>query len=256
MQTSLFWDAKKVNGEFDRVYSSEDFAAFFQGFWGDGVIPNRADSLAVKAVENSFSVVVKAGEAFIGGRLYQNTEDFKFTLDISGARDRTDYVVLRMDRGKREVYLKLLKGEEGGVEPSFASLDNVFDLVLAKVRIPANAEYLSDENVTDTRGTALCPWINLHWDITNLQGQFQEWYEGIQAKFDNLAVGDMEKQIEALKSELAAANERASALEAELAKARASIAEVKKQSRNIVSKDGNIYLMPAEYDAELDTELP
>ena len=243
MQTSLFWDAKKVNGEFDRVYSSEDFAAFFQGFWGDGVIPNRADSLAVKAIENSFSVVVKAGDAFIGGRLYQNTEDYKFTLDISGTQDRTDYIVLRMDRAKREIYLKLLKGEESGVEPSFASLDNVYDLVLAKVRIPANAEYLVDEYITDTRGTTLCPWVNLHWDITNLQGQFQAWYDGIQAKFTDSVVGDMDKKIQSLTADLEAAKSKTDTLEKELTASK----------RSIVRKDGSVFVNAVEYDSSLDS---
>ena len=43
METSLFWDAQQSqDGTLDRVYNSDDFAAMFMGFWGDGLIPNTS----------------------------------------------------------------------------------------------------------------------------------------------------------------------------------------------------------------------
>lgn len=269
MQTSLFWDAKSVDGEFDRVYSSDDFATMFEGFWGSGVIPNTDNALMVEVIENSFSIKVNAGDAFVGGRFYQNTSDFKITLDISGKENRVDFIVLRMDKSKREVSLMALKGSEGGIEPSVSKLDYCYDLVLAKVQIPANAEYLQDENVTDCRGTSLCPWVNLRWTISNLQTQFQEWYDSIQAKFTDSVVADFNTQIETLTNSLATAetslsaandeikslNSDVASLEKHLDKANTNIESLQQYSRSIVQKDGTVYLKVVDYDSKLDTGL-
>lgn len=269
MQTSLFWDAKSVNGEFDRVYSSDDFATMFQGFWGNGVIPNTDDALFVSPIENSFSVTVNSGDAFVGGRFYQNTEPYKLLLDISDDEDRTDFIVLRMDKSSREVSLKVLKGTKGSVEPTVSKQEDCLDLVLAKVRVPANAEYLQDENVTDTRGTSLCPWVNLRWEISNLQKQFQEWYDGIQAKFTDSVVADFNSQIETLESELKTANSSLSTangkiktlnstvdtLKKNLSTAQTNITNLQQYSRSIVNKNGSIYLKVVDYDSTLDAGL-
>ena len=45
METSLFWDAQENSeGVLDRVYNSDDFAAMFMGFWGDGLIPGLSQT--------------------------------------------------------------------------------------------------------------------------------------------------------------------------------------------------------------------
>lgn len=248
MENSLFWDAKSVNGEFDRVYSSDDFADFFKGFWGDGVIPSVKSSLYVEAIENSFSVVVNPGCAIIGGRLYQNTEDYKFTLDTSGDAVRIDYIVVRLDKSKRAIYLRVLKGADNGLPPTIAQLDSCFDLVLAKIRIPANAQYLADEDLTDMRGTSLCPWVNLHWEISNLQGQFQQWYDNLQAKFTDSVVGDLSSQIDNLDNDVQAAKAKTEEFEV-------SLDDMRQYSRSIIKKNGSIYLKYFDYDASKDEGL-
>ena len=74
METSLFWDAQENSeGVLDRVYNSDDFAAMFAGFWGDGLIPNTSTALLVEPIENSFAVVVNPGDAFIGSLLRTET---------------------------------------------------------------------------------------------------------------------------------------------------------------------------------------
>ena len=121
METSLFWDAQQnEDGTLDRVYNSDD-------------------------IENSFAVVVNPGDAFIKGRFYQSTEDKQFTLTNGNAEERVDYIALRFDSEKRSVYLKYLEGAEGQGSPLYARSGSLFDLLLAKITVPANAQYLTDE---------------------------------------------------------------------------------------------------------------
>lgn len=247
METSLFWDAKKVDGTYDRTYSSDDFALMFEGFWGSGVVPNRDNALFVEPIENSMSVYVCAGDAFVGGRFYQNSEDLKLTLDVSSDTDRTDLIVLRMDKSKRSIYLRVLKGADGGEEPTFAKLDSCYDLVLARVRIPANSQYLLDEYVEDLRGTVDCPWVSLRWSASNLQESFQAWFERIQKAFGESPAGALQEQIDSLSKELEAsdkaleeANEKIKALES---------------ARTMIRKKNDIFLLVKDYDATLDGDL-
>lgn len=121
----------------DRVYNSDDFAAMFSGFWGDGIISNVSTALLVEPIENSFAVVVNPGDAFIKGRFYQNTEDKQITLSNDNAEERVDCIALRFDSEKRSVYLKYLEGAEGQGSPLCARSGSLFDLLLAKITVPA-----------------------------------------------------------------------------------------------------------------------
>ena len=250
MEKSLFWDAQKTEeGGFDRVYSSDDFASMFNGFWGNGVIPNRQNALLCEVLENSNSIIVNAGDAFINGRFYSNTDDMRFTLDISESKDRVDYIALRFDANKRKIYLRVLKGLAGNGAPSYAQNENLFDLILAKVTIPANSKYLSDEDIQDMRGSNLCSWVNIRWTIDNLQTQFQEWYNGIQEKLNNIDVVQLQNDIDITKADLELSNSKLKAAEAKIEQLE------KINGRNIIRKNGSIYLNVLDYDAALDTGL-
>lgn len=220
MEKSLFWDAKSVDGVLDRTYSSDDFAAMFQGFWGDGVIPNRTNALLVEPLENSMSVYVCAGDAFVGGRFYQSTSDVKITLDTCGDADRVDLIALRFDAEKRTVHLKYLEGAEGMGQPSYARTDTLYDLILARITIPANAQYLEDSFVEDLRGTELCPWLSMRWSLDEIQEQFEKWYAGVRELLNENVAKELSDRID--------------------------------RNRGSFVKDGTLYINSYVYDEELD----
>ena len=248
MENSLFWDAQENSeGVLDRVYNSDDFAAMFSGFWGDGLIPNTSTALLVEPIENSFAVVVNPGDAFVRGRFYQNTEDRRFTLANGNGQERVDFIALRFDSSKRSVYLKYLQGAEGEGSPSYARGDTLFDLLLAKVTVPANAQYLTDEMVEDLRGTSVCPWVNLRFDLDAITSSFQAWYDNIRALLHKDAAVRLQEKIDKNSGDIAALNSTISKLQQQLASER--------RYDNVV-KDGNIYINTRPYDASIDVDIP
>lgn len=230
METSLFWDAQRTtDGSWDRTYSSDDFAAMWRGFWGDGLIPNRPDALLVEVLENTFSVVVNPGDAMLGGRFYGSTSDLRLTLSQPGDEDRVDLVALRLDKSKRRIWLRVLEGAPGEGEPTRADTDTVRDLILARVHVRAGSTYLTDEDCEDLRGTSLAPWVDLRFDLDNVKNGFQEWYERMRQLLDEDVAVQLSNRIDEVES---------------------------KASRNIVRKNGIVYLNVAEYDPALDPDVP
>lgn len=280
MENSLFWDAQQNSeGVLDRVYNSDDFAAMFAGFWGDGLIPNTSTALLVEPIENSFAVVVNPGEAFIGGRFYQNTEDRQFTLANGNADERIDYIALRFDSEKRSVYLKYLEGAEGEGNPLYARSTGLYDLLLAKITVPANAQYLTDEMVDDLRGTSDCPWINLRFDLDAITSSFQAWYDNVRALLDEDVAVQLQGEIDALEtkhsqdvqglnatittlnSQVSSLNSQVSTLNSQVSTLQGKNQELQQQLANErkydnVEKDGNIYLFTRPYDPSIDTDIP
>ena len=284
METSLFWDAQEnQDGTLDRVYNSDDFAAMFLGFWGDGIIPNVSTALLVEPIENSFAVVVNPGDAFIKGRFYQNTKDKQFTLANGNAQERVDYIALRFDSEKRSVYLKYLEGAEGEGNPLYARSAALFDLLLAKITIPANAQYLTDEMVEDLRGTSDCPWINLRFDLDAITSSFQSWYDGVRELLDEDVAAQLQGEIDALETkhnedvalikskhsqdvqslnatitslntQVTSLNSQVSALQTKSTELQNKLNQERKYDN--VIKNGNIYINTRPYDASIDTDIP
>lgn len=255
METSLFWDAQENSeGFLDRVYNSDDFAAMFAGFWGDGLIPNTSTALLVEPIENSFAVVVNPGDAFVRGRFYQNTEDRQFTLANGNAEERIDYIALRFDSEKRSVYLKYLEGAEGEGNPLYARSTGLFDLLLAKITVPANAQYLTDEMVEDLRGTSDCPWINLRFDLDAITSSFQSWYDNVRALLDEDVAIQLQEQIDENADDIATLNSTIASLVVQNQQLQQQLADERKYDN--VEKDGNIYIYTRPYDPSIDTDIP
>lgn len=259
MEISLFWDAQQnEDGTLDRVYNSDDFAAMFSGFWGDGIISNVSTALLVEPIENSFAVVVNPGDAFIKGRFYQNTDDKQFTLTNGNAEERVDYIALRFDSEKRSVYLKYLEGAEGRGNPLYARSSSLFDLLLAKITVPANAHYLTDEMVEDLRGTTDCPWINLRFDLDAIVSSFESWYTDMRELLDEDIAIQLQNEIDQLEtkhdSDVATLNQSIANLVVQNQQLQERLGDERKYDN--VIKDGTIYLNTRPYDPTIDTGIP
>ena len=251
MEKSLFWDAAQVDGAWDRTYSSDDFAAMFAGFWGDGLIPNVSTCLLVEPIENSFAVVVNPGDAFIKGRFYQNTDDFQFTLNNGNSQERIDYIALRYDYSKRKVYLKVLEGAAGAGSPTYAQSDTLFDFLLAKITVPANAQYLTDEMVEDLRGTANCPWINLRFDLDAIVSSFESWYQDVRDLLDDEVALELQNKITALETQH---EQDVTSIEGDIAALEETIESM--ETTGAVIKDNKVYIRTRPYDPAIDTDIP
>ncbi len=183
MQKGLFFnafpDASSVTG-YDRNYNGDDLSNWFSIVCDTGVLKG---GLAVTA-GTGLSVSVAAGKATIRGKGYINdaTVSLSFATAPTGTNPRYDMIVLRLDNTQtqsgRRTYLAVKTGTSS--IPTAASLEDtasVKELLLAYVAVQPNATSISQSNITDCRGTTLCPWF------TAVKG-YDDYYDAIVQQFN------------------------------------------------------------------------
>lgn len=194
MERSSFFTS--LNG--DRKYKSEDFATFFGTIVGNGIFPEPATSLQVKAINSDMTVVISPGQAWINGYLYNNTADLTLTLGYpDGNLSRIDTVVIRWDLPNREIKTYAKKGEfaEVPVAPEVERNEDIYELAIAHVFVGRNAMQINQADITDLRmDSTQCGWV------TGLIDQIDtsELFAQIQAVIGNSA-NDIETWLEEVK---------------------------------------------------------
>lgn len=161
---SGFFNAKKVNGEWDRIYLAENFAAFFSPLIKNGVFSKELDELQVlQTIPASMAVKVASGQAWISGYSYINNGDL--TLDIEpadGALNRIDAIVVQWSNLNREIRIIVKKGipASSPSSPTLQNDANIKELCLAKLSILAGLTSIQQQHIQDTRAdSSLCGWV-------------------------------------------------------------------------------------------------
>lgn len=152
---SGFFDAKYVDGKYDRMYYAEDFAKYFANFIGNGVFEENMGELVVTQEDNpSMNIKVLSGQAFINGYRYENDDDYFLAIDVaSGSLNRIDLVVLRFNVLERKINLFVKKGTAAvtALPPSVQRDADVYELKLAEIHVKAGATNIVQSSITDTR---------------------------------------------------------------------------------------------------------
>ncbi len=182
-EKSGFFNALRVNGEYDRKYNARDYSDNLAVVIGNGVLRSENDDLRVTA--SGMACMVAAGRAWINGHYYYN--DAPLTLPAVAAPsgyDRWDRVVLRLDESvaERRISLKYVQGVADIIpsKPDPVRNGDIYDLVLADIYVAANAISVS---VVDTRDDmSVCGWVystrgNEDFFKT-LDNNFNLWFKG------------------------------------------------------------------------------
>ncbi|MGN1135181.1 MAG: H-type lectin domain-containing protein [Oscillospiraceae bacterium] len=171
----------------DRLYSADDFSAFFGDFFTDGVLGSDTNTLMVSAA-GDMAVSVAAGTAYIKGRWYRRQSPQLLTLaDSDTEYDRIDAVVIRCDYVERMVYPYIIEGvpDETAVEPSPVRDEKYYDIVLAYVYVAANCVEVTETDITDKRGfDDVCGYVTSaidHIDTSGLFAQYEAQWELLKA---------------------------------------------------------------------------
>lgn len=191
-QESGFFNAKVVNGEFDRVYLAETFARYFNSFIGNGVFAGISSALQVtQTPSSSFEILVQVGQAWINGYWYA-LDGSAHTLSLAlpdGVRPRIDSVVLRYSTADRSITLAVKTGSPA-ITPVARPLQrdaDAYELQLATIRVPAGATSIRQSDITDTRPiTAVCGWVHGvvdQIDTTTLGIQLQDFIDEYKQRF-------------------------------------------------------------------------
>jgi hypothetical protein len=131
------------------------YSQLFRRLQSTGVagVPGGAD-LAVTADSSGMTVKVAPGFAIVRGHAYDNSAQETLTIPAASTNPRRDLVVLRLDPSANSITLAV-KGGTAGTSPSDPALtqtdEDVFEIALARIDVPANAVTITSSNVTDQR---------------------------------------------------------------------------------------------------------
>lgn len=112
-------------------YTATEFNEIYRAIVSTGVVHNYLDDMEVSV--NGLTVSVAAGGCFVNGRYGKIEEAKQLTLDAASTQ-RTDAIVLRLDVPNRKLTLEVKKGST-----ALTQNENVYELALAEVTIPANS---------------------------------------------------------------------------------------------------------------------
>lgn len=210
IERSGFFNAQLSDGTYDREYEAEDFSKYFRLFYQDGVFINPADQLMVKA-SSGLTISVKAGNAFIRGHYYELLENTAMEIGASTSPRRID-VVVELDMVNRTIERKLVENVgSGGVIPSLSpptNTENIRQLKLATIPVPASTSTITDSMITDLRpNETYCGFVDGSVDGISTGDLFQQftdafntWFDGIKGQLTEDAAGNLQEQINELKS--------------------------------------------------------
>lgn len=179
-EQSGFFDAHKVNGDWDRTYVSADFARYFSSIVGNGVFANQSNSLQV--IQNQpqdMSISVSTGRSWIEGYFYYNDTPLYLPVDLAdGVLDRVDLVVNRWSATDRKITTCIKKGTPSvsPVPPNLQWDADVKELQLASILVKGGITAVTQDLITDTRpDTTVCGWVTSLIDQVDTSTLFLQW---------------------------------------------------------------------------------
>lgn len=191
-----FFNAEYHDGEYDRVYNAEQFAAYFASFIGNGIFGGQMSELVPLArTENNMSVDIDTGKAWINGWWYRNTEILNLPIALAdGVLNRKDIIVLRWGNAERDMWLEVVQGTPSAEAeaPTIRRDADYYDLKLCEVDVPAGTTKITQALITDTRlDSNVCGFVFSlvdQIDTTELylqfNAQFNAWFEALQEEFE------------------------------------------------------------------------
>lgn len=200
--------------QFDRAVGSDVLRNVLSNYYTNGVfgIGNTNCFKVVASTDGGMGLSIQSGSCLINGATAYCKEETRITLANSEALSRFDAVVLRLDDNKahRDIRIEVLKGtaQSQPVKPMPTREGAVYDLVLAYIFVKANVSTITNADITDTRiDKNLCGFVNainnLNVDSLHTQhnAMFNAWFEGIKNQLGTDLAGNLQNQINAIKSE-------------------------------------------------------
>lgn len=130
-------------------HSSNEMAEYFLGALETGVnVYSNPNALLVEKA-TGMNVKVNPGVAYINGRYYKNDSNLDIALTSIAGSVKNVRIVLRVDLPNKEIKAKVI--EVIGAIPTLTRTNDIYEISLAKIEIPAGAVNLSSATLTDER---------------------------------------------------------------------------------------------------------
>lgn len=175
-----FFESKVIDGVYDREYSSKEYAQRWGRFIGNGISIEGGGLLTteneVSIVTDTMTTEVATGAGYINGYVYEiATPEIANHEAADPTNPRIDRVVieLNLQEATRAFVVKAILGTPAASPeaPALTRNDEVWQISLAQVLIPANVVVLNTGTVTDERSNEiLCGLANIKLGITPPSG--------------------------------------------------------------------------------------
>lgn len=173
----------------DRTYSAEDMNRPYRRLLSNGVFATpkgeASDDLQVFSGNNGMNVIVSAGNAIIGDKWFENPSDLIITISQnSEVLSRIDSIVAQVDKTQAgrigNIVYRQGVASINPVHPEINTEENIFELRLADIIISPSCVKITQDLITDCRGSSECPWITSliqQVDTSTLYAQWQAAYQ-------------------------------------------------------------------------------
>lgn len=173
-------------------YSGADWTRYFGALYKNGVFITIGNSLAIlQSLTSGMRVRVSDGMALINGYLYYNDETTDLNIPTASTmQDRTDSVNVRLDLGARTFQIVYKQSDVSVIREG-----NIYEIQLAQILVPMNANTITAANITDMRGNPdlggyATPALNI--DVSTIEAHYTAM---LQAILDNAnAMADANNQ--------------------------------------------------------------
>ncbi len=172
----------------DRVYSAEDMNRPYRRLISNGVFATPkeepSDDLQVLAANNGMNVIVSTGDAFIGNKWFENPKKLMITISKnSDVLSRVDSIIAQVDKTlsgrKGSIVYRKGNASSNPTHPNINTEENIYEIRLADILISPSCVKITQDLITDCRGSSECPWITSlikQVDTSTLYAQWQEAY--------------------------------------------------------------------------------
>lgn len=200
-------------GTYDRTYSAEQMSLYFKGLVSDGIVPNVGTMFAVTP-NSGMTVQVGAGRMFINSRWLQNDSVFNIILSSAHATlNRRDLIIARLDYSNRMITMGKKNGTPAAnpTAPSVVRNGTYYEMVLAEIYVGAGVTSITTANITDKRSdTSVCGFVTGLVDQidtttmwTQLEAEFDDWFDEMKDQLTDDAAGALQTEIDAVEADVA-----------------------------------------------------
>lgn len=201
----------------DRMYDADDMNAIFDGIITDGVFGNIGDKFIVTP-GSGMTINIGTGKARLHQIFVEN--DASLVLQVSQSDvllNRIDVVVIRVDKtiSGRRGDITILKGtpSQKPIAPTLSTDSQIWEMPIAYINVNANASKIGSSDIQYLVGrnstpliTAPMQTVNVESYVSNMEGQFSDWFSDVKGKLSTDAAGNLQNQINTIKPKVDTVN--------------------------------------------------
>jgi len=142
---------------FENIDTTEaQFSEWATNFQETGVQGSPTGTeLGITVTGSDFNLTIAAGQAFIRGHYYINTDDLVLAVTSAGTNTRIDIVVVELDPEANTIVTKIVSGEAVAADPVAPTLTQsptgIYQLPIATLTIPNSTVVITAGMLVDTR---------------------------------------------------------------------------------------------------------